>query len=78
MSDRELFKLLKKKKLFGKFCLACAQTWSEPMYRIPRTELRHYIESTAKMLIERKDYNTIDYLNEMKHNWNLKSVAKMI
>ena len=78
MSDRELFKQLKKKKLFSTFCLACAQAWSNPMYRIPRTELRSYIESTAKMIIERKDHNTIDYFNKMKHEWNLKSIAKMI
>lgn len=76
MSDRELFKTLKEMRLFSTFYLACAQAWWRPEdFKAPRTQLRKYLEGTAKNLIIMGDSTFIDAI---QHRWNLKPNAKLI
>ena len=76
MSDRELFKFLKKMGLFSTFYLACAQAWWRPeLYKVPRTQLREYLEGTAKKLIIKKDCTFIEAIQQ---RWNLEPNAKLI
>jgi hypothetical protein len=76
MSDRELFKILKKMRLFSTFYLACAQAWWRPeYYKAPRTQLREYLEGTAKKLIIKRDCTFIEAIQE---RWKLDPNAKLI
>ena len=56
MTDRELYAILKKNKMFSKFCLTCAQAFTEYINEPPRDSLKDYNERTAKKLME-KDEN---------------------
>lgn len=75
MSDRELYKRLKKLKLFSTFYLACGQAWYSPIYSTPRTHLRDYLDQTAKRLMEDDE---AEYVNRIKNEWNLMPDVKMI
>ena len=76
MSDRELFKTLKEMRLFSTFYLACAQAWWRPEYfKAPRTQLRKYLEGTAKNLITKRDCT---FIEAMQQRWNLEPNAKLI
>ena len=76
MSDRELFKFLKKMGLFSTFYLACAQAWWRPEdFKAPRTQLRKYLEGTAKELIIKRDRT---FIEAMQQKWNLEPNAKLI
>lgn len=67
ISDRELFKILKRHKAFSNFYLACAQAWCDSQYNKPRTNLRGYIDGTAKKRILDKDAD--EYIDAIKNNW---------
>lgn len=67
ISDRELFKILKRHKAFSNFYLACAQAWCDSEYDKPRTKLRNYIDGTAKKRILDKDAD--DFIFSIKNKW---------
>lgn len=67
MTDRELYKKLKKHRVFSKFCVCCAQAFCENLsYGDNEYTLRDYLESTAKPLMERDELN---FVSEIK-TWN--------
>jgi hypothetical protein len=75
MSNRELFKILKKLKLFSTFYLACAQAWEDANhFESPRDNLRDYFDRTAKPLMENQREMYIDGIRK----WNIKPPIKLI
>jgi hypothetical protein len=76
MTDKELFKILKQYKVFTKFCLACAEAWSDPKECCnPRDKLRGYLDGTAKRLMEA---DALDFINTIKNNWRIHKIVKLL
>lgn len=74
MTRRELFRILKERKLFTKYCLAIAQSFSDPMCYTdifdnkPHTQADEYIKNIEQI----EDETRIEkYLNSIKNNWNV-------
>lgn len=68
ISNRELYKKLKKHKVFSKFCMCCAQAFCENLsYEDDEYTLRDYLKSTAKPLMERDE---LDFVSKIK-KWNI-------
>ena len=64
ISDRELYKKLKKHKVFSKFCICCASAFCENLsYGDNEYTLREYLKSTAKPLMERDE---LDFVGQIK------------
>ena len=67
ISNRELYKKLKKHKVFSKFCICCADAFYENLsYDGNEYTLRGYLESTAKPLMERDE---LDFVSQIKKWW---------
>jgi hypothetical protein len=68
ISDRELYKKLKKHKVFSKFCICCTKAFCEDLsYGGNEYTLRDYLKSTAKPLMERDE---LDFVGQIK-KWGM-------
>ena len=68
ISNRELYKKLKKHKVFSKFCICCAKYFVKNLsYGDNEYTLRDYLESTAKPLMEQ---DGLGFVGEIK-KWGM-------
>lgn len=73
---RNLLKHLKKKKLFVRFYLACAEAFN--YYQNPRDELNHYLANTVKFYIDGGGKNEFNEFIQGIANWIVSNNAKII
>ena len=71
ISDREFFKILKEKKVFIKFYVACSAAFWNKLH--PRDDFRHYIDGRAKRCIEREKDS---FLMQIRR-WEKENVIKI-
>ena len=75
MKRRQLFKHLKERKLFTKYCLAMAQAFSNPerfdkwCIRRPRTSLNDYIGFRIRFYETKGDMDC--YINAVDKDWRI-------
>ena len=48
ISNRELYKKLKKHKVFSKFCICCAKVFNDVILSNGRWDYKHFLEESVK------------------------------
>ena len=75
MTKRELFKHLKDKNVFSRFCIVCAEAWTDIEYMNPRDRLNHYLNVKSKVFETEKDVD--DFIYSVKR-WKVGNEVKII
>ena len=68
MTDRELYRKLKKHKVYSRFCMSCAHAFCYKIENYDGLEytFRDYLESTAKPLMEMDELGFIEKIRTWK------------